>query len=58
MLKDLEFPKTRGFRLGAFFSGFFLGAELAGTAFSGGFVTALTKAIKTGVQVRWLARDD
>jgi hypothetical protein len=51
LLKDLKFPKTRGFQIGAFLSGFFLGAELAFAGVGGVFTKAIKEAVKIGVKV-------
>ncbi|KAM5347393.1 hypothetical protein ACJ41O_010398 [Fusarium nematophilum] len=47
---DLKFPETRGFRLGAFLSGFFLGAEIAFGGVTQPFTIAIRKAIKIGLE--------
>ncbi|KAJ3543977.1 hypothetical protein NM208_g3292 [Fusarium decemcellulare] len=50
LFKDLEFPKTRGFDLDAFLSGFFLGVDLALGGLTSSFTVAIRSAIKTGLE--------
>ncbi|KAF4985991.1 hypothetical protein FDECE_16183 [Fusarium decemcellulare] len=50
LFKDLEFPRTRGFNLDAFLSGFFLGVDLALGGLTSSFTVAIRSAIKTGLE--------
>lgn len=50
LLKDPEFPNTRGFTFSAFLDGFILGVNLV-SGIPKSLFSAILKAIKTGVKV-------